>query len=147
MSTFHISRAKIVASAISTASPNLPFGEWTFVTETVKVKDASGTEVAVVIPKLSKQLSRNDANNTISFYEVRPTGNPNGTSRRIYLSALASPSAESILFVDDKLVWGATFGIYLTADGTSCVSADAQKVAAGIAQAQVDYAAKRVRPL
>jgi hypothetical protein len=133
METFNISRTEIVASAGSAASPNLPFGQWSF----VENADKSG-------PHLNSAATRNDATKKVFFYEVVPAGNPNGTKRRVYPSALASDTAEAVLFDGGKLLKGASFGIFQAANGSSIVSADASQVASGIAQAQADYSAKQL---
>lgn len=130
METFNISRTEIVASAGSAASPNLPYGDWVF----VENADKSG-------PNLNTAPTRKDPTKKVSFYEVVPAGNPNGTKRRVYPSALASATAEAVLFDNGKLMKGAKFGI-AQVKGGSHVSSDATEVAALGEQAQKDYAAQ-----
>lgn len=131
METFEISRTEIVASAGSAASPNLPYGQWSFV---------AGTDGK---PLVKEATTRNDVNRKVKFYVVVPTGNPQGTERRVYPGALATTTAEAVLFEEGKLLKSATFGIFQNPDGSSTVSGDKLQVEAGIQLAQQAYSASQ----
>lgn len=120
-------------------SPNLPVGNWEF-----KMDEDGNLFVETLESARDKADGSGKATYDVCY--VYPKGNPEGTQRRVYTSALVAPTAKAILYKDGKLKRTAEFGVFSSnANGvrTTTVSKSADDVNKGIAKANADYAKER----